>query len=161
VLSAAAGIDAGSASGGKPRVLFLCTGNAARSQIAEGWARALAGDVFEARSAGTAPKGVDPRAARAMAEVGVDISSHRSKHVKELLDLQLDLVVTVCDAAKESCPTFPGRVRHLHAGFEDPPRLAASAASEEEAMSHYRRVRDEIRAFVERLRRDLAAEGAR
>jgi arsenate reductase len=115
--------------------------------------------VLEAHSAGTAPKGVDPLAARAMAEVGIDLSAHRSKHVDELLGLPLDLVVTVCDAAKEACPTFPGRVRHLHAGFADPPRLAASAASEEEAMSHYRRVRDEIRAFVERLRGDLAAEG--
>jgi arsenate reductase len=136
----------------KLRVLFLCTGNAARSQMAEGFARALAGDVLQARSAGTRPKGLDPRAVRVMAEAGVDISGQRSKSVAEIAGEPLDLVVTVCDDARESCPVFPGRVSTRHAGFEDPPRAAAGAASEEEALACYRRVRDEIRAFVERLR---------
>jgi len=149
----------GGAAQGKLRVLFLCTGNSARSQIAEAWANALAGDVLEARSAGTSPKGLDPRVVEVMAEAGIDVSGQRSKPVEELLHLQFDLVVTVCDAARESCPTFPGRVRHLHAGFDDPPRLAAAAASEEEAAAVYRRIRDEIRAFVEGLRAELEGRG--
>ena len=133
------------------RVLFLCTGNSARSQIAEAWASALAGDRLRAWSAGTAPKGLDPRAVEVMGEVGIDLTAQRSKSVEEVRDLPFDLVVTVCDAARESCPVFPGRVSHLHAGFDDPPRLAAAAAGEAEALSIYRRVRDEIRAFVEEL----------
>lgn len=133
------------------KVLFLCTGNACRSQMAEGWARQLHGGHIEAHSAGVRPHGVDPRAMRVMCEAGVDISRHRSKHVDELLDIDFDLVVTVCDNAAESCPVFPQPARKLHRGFQDPPALAKSAASEEEALDHYRRVRDEIRAFVEIL----------
>lgn len=106
---------------------------------------------MRAWSAGTSPKGLDPRAVEVMGEVGIDLSAQRSKPVEEVLGLPFDLVVTVCDAARESCPVFPGRVRHLHAGFDDPPRLAAAADGEAEALSIYRRVRDEIRAFVEGL----------
>jgi arsenate reductase (thioredoxin) len=132
-------------------VLFLCTGNACRSQMAEGWARHLRADDFISHSAGVAPHGVDPRAVRVMAEAGVDISAHRSKHVDELLDTPLDLVVTVCDAAAEACPVFPRPVPKLHRSFEDPPALARASPDEETALAHYRRVRDEIRAFVESL----------
>ena len=135
----------------KPRVLFLCTGNSCRSQMAEGWARALKGDVIEPYSAGTEPHGMNRLAVRAMAEAGVDISGHRSKHVDELKGVPLDVVVTVCDHANETCPVFPGKVKRLHVGFDDPPKLAAGAKSDEQALVHYRRVRDEIKSFVERL----------
>lgn len=135
----------------KLRVLFLCTGNSCRSQMAEGWARHLKGDVMEPYSAGIEPQGLDPRAVRVMAEVGVDISGQRSKHVEELKDIQFDYVVTVCDQAHESCPLFPGRTKVIHVGFDDPPRLAQDSKTEQEALGHYRRVRDEIRRFVESL----------
>ena len=131
------------------RVLFLCTGNSCRSQMAEGWAKALKSDVVEAWSAGVAPHGIDPRAVRAMAEVGIDISSQRSKDVLELMDREFDYVVTLCGGAAETCPVFPGKTKRLHVGFDDPPSLAKGAADDEEAMGHYRRVRDQIRAFVE------------
>ena len=135
----------------KLKVLFLCTGNSCRSQMAEGWARHLLADVFEPYSAGIAPEPLDPLAVRVMAEAGVDISRQRSKHVQQLKGVEFDLVVTVCDEAREHCPVFPGRARRLHAGFDDPPHLAAAARSEDEALWHYRRVRDEIRRFVESL----------
>ena len=133
---------------GIKRVLFLCTGNSCRSQMAEGWLRHLYGDQFEAYSAGTRPGRLDPRAVKAMLEAGVDISSQRSKGVEELPDILFDLVVTVCDSAKEECPYFPGAGKNIHRSFQDPPLLAKDAASEEEALTHYRRVRDEIRDFV-------------
>ncbi|MFT3683852.1 MAG: arsenate reductase ArsC [Phycisphaerales bacterium] len=133
------------------RILFLCTGNSCRSQMAEGWARALKSDRFEALSAGTSPHGLNPLAVRVMAEKGVDISGHRSKHVDEFASAPPDVVITVCHAAHETCPTLPGATRIVHRGFDDPPRLAASAGGEEEALTHYHRVRDEIRAFVESL----------
>jgi arsenate reductase (thioredoxin) len=132
----------------KLKLLFLCTGNSCRSQMAEGWARALKGDVIEAYSAGIATHGLNPRAVRAMAEAGVDISGHRSKLLDELRDVPLDVVVTVCGHAHESCPIFPGTTRVVHVPFDDPPRLARDAVDEEDAMRHYRRVRDEIRDFV-------------
>jgi arsenate reductase len=135
----------------KLKVLFLCTGNACRSQMSEGWARALKGDVIEAYSAGVAPHGLDPRAVQVMAEAGADIAGHQSKHVDELMDVPFDYVVTVCDAAAETCPIFPGKAKKVHRGFQDPPRLAKEAKTEEEALAHYRRVRDQIRAFVETL----------
>ena len=143
------------------RVLFLCTGNSCRSQMAEGWARRLHGDRLEAFSAGIEARGLDPRAVKVMAEAGVDISAQRSKRVAELEGLAFDCVVTVCGGAAESCPVFPGSVRQLHAGFDDPPALAAQVRDEAEALVPYRRVRDEIRAFVERLPEQLAcAEGS-
>lgn len=135
----------------KLKVLFVCTGNACRSQMAEGWARKLHGDRLEPSSAGTAPESVDARAILVMREVGVDLSGHRSKHVQDAMGEDFDLVVTVCDNANARCPVFPGRVERLHAGFDDPPHLAAGAVDEEAALGHYRRVRDEIRAFVEAL----------
>lgn len=139
----------------KLRVLFLCTGNSCRSQMAEGWARALKSDVIEPCSAGTNPHGMNARAMKVMAEAGVDISRQWSKHVNELAAVPLDYVVTVCDSANETCPIFPGKVKRLHVGFDDPPRLARDAKSEEEALAHYRRVRDEIEAFVRTLPQGL------
>jgi arsenate reductase len=146
------------AAAGKIKVLFLCTGNSCRSQMAEGWTRRLKGEVIEPYSAGIEAHGLNARAVKAMAEAGIDISSQRSKHVNELLDAPFDYVVTVCDLANESCPVFPGPVKRIHIGFEDPPRLAANAKSEEEVMRHYRRVRDEIRSYVERLPEALYRE---
>jgi arsenate reductase len=134
----------------KTKILFLCTGNACRSQMAEGWTRHLLGNQLEPYSAGIAPHGVDPRAATAMAEAGVDVSRHRSKHLDELAGIAFDVVVTVCDNANEQCPIFPGKARTLHRGFDDPPRLAADL-DPDGAMAPYRRVRDEIRWFVEGL----------
>ena len=136
---------------GKSRVLFLCTGNSCRSQMAEGWARALRFDDIEPFSAGTNPQKVNPLAIRAMAEAGVDISSHKSKHVDDLRNINFDYVVTVCDAASEACPTFPGNAKVVHRAFDDPPRLAVDARSDDEAMPHYRRVRDELRSFIQNL----------
>ena len=135
----------------KMKILFLCTGNSCRSQMAEGWARALKSDAIEAYSAGIEKHGLNPLAVKVMAEAGVDISGHRSKHLDELKGVTFDYVVTVCDNAHESCPLFPGRTKVVHVGFDDPPRLAKTATSEEEALGHYRRVRDEIRAFVQGL----------
>lgn len=135
----------------KLKVLFLCTGNSCRSQMAEGWARALKGDVIEPYSAGVEIHGMNARAVQVMAEAGVDISGQHSKHVDELAGIEFDYVVTVCDRANESCPLFPGNTKIVHVGFDDPPKLAASAGTEEDALNHYRRVRDEIRAFVEAL----------
>jgi arsenate reductase len=137
------------------KVLFLCTGNSCRSQMAEGWARHLKGDAIEPYSAGIEPHDLDPRAVRVMAEAGVDISSQRAKHVDALRNIPFDYVVTVCDQAHESCPRFPGRTKVIHVGFDDPPRLAKHAKNEQEALSHYRRVRDEIRRFVESLPESL------
>ncbi len=135
----------------KTTILFLCTGNSCRSQMAEGWARHLKGDVIEPFSAGIEKHGMNEMAVRVMAEAGVDISTHHSKLIDELPDLDFNYVITVCDHAHQSCPVFPGRTRVIHRGFDDPPRLAATAASEEEALEHYRRVRDAIRTFVETL----------
>lgn len=135
----------------KIKILFLCTGNSCRSQMAEGWARMLKGDSIEAHSAGIEPHGMNRLAVRAMREAGVDLSAHRSKHVDALKLVQFDYVVTVCDHAHESCPVFSGNAKAVHVGFDDPPRLARDARTEDEAMPHYRRVRDEIKQFIESL----------
>jgi arsenate reductase len=135
----------------KLKVLFLCTSNSCRSQMAEGWARHQRSDVIEPYSAGIEPHGLNPHAVRVMAEAGVDIAGQRSKHVDQLKDVPFDYVVTVCDHAHESCPLFPGRTKVIHVGFDDPPQLARDARTEEEALGHYRRVRDEIRTFIKTL----------
>lgn len=140
------------------RLLFLCTGNSCRNQMAEGWARKLKAAEIDAYSAGTDPHGLNPLAVRAMAEAGVDISRHESKRPGDL-SVSFDVVVTVCDSANESCPVIPG-ARIVHAGFDDPPRLAKTAKSEEEAMGHYRRVREEIRSFIETLPGAIAERGS-
>ncbi len=133
------------------RVLFLCTGNSCRSQMAEGWARHLVSDHIEAYSAGIETHGLNRVAVRVMAEAGVDIEQYRSKRIDAVKNIGFDFVITVCDQASESCPTLPGKTQVLHFGFQDPPLLAQRARSEEEALDHYRRVRDEIRAFVAAL----------
>jgi len=148
----------------KPRVLFLCTGNSCRSQMAEGWARNLHGGSIDACSAGTEPHGVNEHAIEVMREVGIDIRSHTSKRVEDCTQETLDLVITVCGHANEYCPVFlkqSDRTRIVHHGFDDPPTLAKDANSEEEAIDCYRRVRDEIRAYVEQLPRILTNQPAR
>lgn len=136
----------------KLKILFLCTGNSCRSQMAEGWAHALKSDVLEPYSAGIETHGMNPNAIKVMAEAGVDITKQRSKKVDELKDVKLDVVITVCGHADETCPAWLGqKAKVVHVGFDDPPKLAKTAKTEEEALGHYRRVRDEIRGFVETL----------
>jgi arsenate reductase len=130
----------------KSRILFLCTGNSARSQMAEGLLRHMAGDRFEVFSAGTRPAGLNPNAVKAMAEAGIDISGHRSKSVDECAGQQFDCVFTVCDNAKEACPFFPGGGKRIHHSFKDP-----AAAPAERQMDVFRRVRDEIAARLEQF----------
>lgn len=142
----------------KEKVLFVCTGNSCRSQMAEAWTRHLRGDLFEAYCAGTQPRDVDPRAVKAMAEAGMDISGQQSKDIDSLRNMEFDYVVTLCDNARASCPFFPAKTRMLHRGFDDPPILAEGAHDEEEAMAHYRRVRDEIRVLVEKLPESLGED---
>jgi arsenate reductase len=137
----------------KSRVLFLCTGNSCRSQMAEGYARALKSDTIEAYSAGIVSHGQNPYAIRVMAEDGVDITVQQSKTLQSLLDagVTFDIVYTVCGHADENCPLFPGHTRVIHRGFDDPPKLAKDATTEDEILAHYRRVRDEIRAWIQSL----------
>ena len=138
------------------KILFLCTGNSCRSQMAEGWARALKRGIIEPYSAGTKLHGIDPLAVKVMAEVGVDISNQKSKSLESLKDIRFDYAITLCDDANETCPFFPGAAKTIHVGFDDPPGLARGAATEDEAVAIYRRARDEIRAFVEKLPDHLA-----
>jgi arsenate reductase (thioredoxin) len=132
----------------KLKILFLCTGNSCRSQMAEGWTRHLKSDCIEPYSAGIETHGLNPDTVRVMAEVGVDISHQRSKHLRELQGIEFDYVVTVCGHAHDHCPVFPGKAKVMHIGFDDPPKLAANSKTEEERLSPYRRVRDELKSFV-------------
>lgn len=132
----------------KPSILFLCTGNSCRSQMAEGLTRALKGDVVDVYSAGIEKHGLNPLAVKALAEQDIDITSHTSKTLDDLGDTQFHYVITVCGHAHETCPFFPASKKVVHHGFDDPPFLAKDAASDDEALPHYRRVRDEIREFV-------------
>ena len=138
----------------KKRVLILCTGNSARSQMAEGLLRDLAADRFEVFSAGTKPSRVRPEAIAAMRELGIDISGHRSKSVDEFAQQPFDYVITVCDNARESCPVYPASVQRIHWSFEDP---AAVTGSEEERMKAFREIRDQIRARLIEFTRDRAS----
>ena len=140
----------------KIKILFLCTGNSCRSQMAEGWARALKGATIAPYSAGIEKHGMNPYAMKVMGEAGVDISGQHSKLLAELAGVVFDVVVTVCGHANEQCPWFPGKTKVVHVGFEDPPALAKACRTEEEKLAVYRRVRDEIRAFVESLPEALA-----
>ncbi len=133
------------------KILFLCTGNSCRSQMAEGFARARHGDSLDIYSAGLVAQGLNPLAVKAMAESGIDISDHHSKTLESLSEVEFDHVVTVCGHAHETCPAYFGPGRVLHHGFDDPPTLAQGAANDEEALTHYRRVRDEIETFIEIL----------
>jgi len=130
----------------KKRVLILCTGNSARSQMAEGLLRESGGDEFEVESAGVAPGSVRPEAVEAMREIGIDISGHRSKSADEFTGQQFDYIITVCDNAKESCPVFPGQAKRIHQSFEDPP--PESVGDYESRLKIFRRVRDEIREWL-------------
>ncbi len=130
----------------KKKVLFLCTHNSARSQMAEGILRSSHGDKYEVFSAGTEPSRVNPYAVRAMAEIGIDISDHASKHIEKFDGQDFDTVVTVCDHAKETCPTFPGAKKYLHKGFTDPSRFRGK---DEEILSGFRNVRDEIKSWID------------
>ncbi len=139
----------------KQRILFLCTGNSCRSQMGEAWTRAMKSDRYEAYSAGTIAKGLNPKMVQVMKEVGIDPTIHQtSKTLASVIDagIQLDIVVTVCGHAHETCPVFPGgRTKVVHVGFEDPPELEKGATTADEALNHYRRVRDQIRDFVSQL----------
>ena len=139
----------------KLNILFLCTGNSCRSQMAEGWTNHLKGDVINCRSAGIETHGLNPMAVKAMAEAGVGIAHHKSQLVDDFIAERWDFVVTVCAHAHETCPLFSGKAKVVHVGFDDPPALARGESTEEGAMTHYRKVRDEIRAFVESLPQSL------
>jgi arsenate reductase len=130
------------------KILFLCSGNSCRSQMAEGWARHLHGDKLEAYSAGVNPQVIHPHAVQVMKEAGVDISAQSSKHVRVLKDIDFDYVITLCDNARKSCPFFPGRTKIMHYDFEDP---AATQGSETEVIAAFRRVRDQIHDLIETL----------
>jgi arsenate reductase len=144
----------------KLKILFLCTGNSCRSQMAEGWGRYLYPDRYDFYSAGIEKHGLNPLAVKVMGEAGVDIRSQYSKLLSELGPITFDYVITVCDHAHEQCPLFAGKAVKLHREFPDPPRLAKEAASEEEALSHYRAVRDAIREYLATLPDDLATHQA-
>ncbi len=133
----------------RKRVLILCTGNSARSQMGEGLLRHLAGDRFHVCSAGTKPVGLNQNAVKAMAEIGIDIASHRSKSVDEFVGQQFDYVITVCDSAKESCPIFPGGGEHIHDRFHDP-----AAAPSDQQLDAFRRVRDQMHDWLKAFMRD-------
>lgn len=135
----------------KMNVLFLCTGNSCRSQMAEGWAKKLRSNEISAWSAGVETHGMNPNAVQVMKEAGVDITGHHSKLSSDLKDITFDFVVTVCENAAQSCPVFSGDAVIVAHSFDDPPALAKEAATEEEALGHYRRVRDEIRSFIETM----------
>ena len=145
--------------GKKLKLLFLCTGNSCRSQMAEGWTRKLKNDRIEVFSAGVETHGLNPNAVKVMAEAGIDISNHRSKLIDEFKDIDLDVVVTVCGHAHETCPYFPPRCKVIHVGFDDPPKmareLAERGASEDAQLDCFRTVRDAIREFVEGLPENL------
>ena len=134
--------------GKKIPVLFLCTGNSCRSQMAEGLCRHLKGDVIDAYSAGIETHGLNPLAVKVMLEIGIDISTQRSKTVEEFGKQEFDYVITVCGHANETCPVFPARTKVIHRGFDDPPKLTVEAANEAEALVHYRRVRDELKDYI-------------
>jgi len=133
----------------KTTILFLCTGNSCRSQMAEGWARHLHAAVYAPYSAGVVKHGLNPYAVRVMAEAGVDIGNQQSTLIEELPLHTFDYVVTLCDHARETCPYFPGKI--VHRGFADPPELAKAATTEEGVLQAYRTVRDQIRLFIQSL----------
>lgn len=135
----------------KLKILFLCTGNSCRSQMAEGWAKHLKNSTVESYSAGIETHGLNPYAVKVMAESGVDISEHKSKTTEAFKDIEFDYVITVCGHANETCPLFKDNAKVIHKGFDDPPKLAAAITDESEKLEPYRRVRDEIKEFIENL----------
>ncbi|MFH2060518.1 MAG: arsenate reductase ArsC [Pseudomonadota bacterium] len=139
----------------KIKLLYLCTGNSCRSQMAEGWTRHLKNDQIEVYSAGIETHGLNPNAVKVMAESGVDISGHKSQHIDEFKDIKLDYVITVCGNAHETCPLFPGGSKVIHVGFDDPPKMAEKLDNDEEKLNCFRIVRDQIKTFVEKLPEEL------
>ncbi|MCX6344071.1 MAG: arsenate reductase ArsC [Armatimonadetes bacterium] len=135
----------------KLKILFLCTGNSCRSQMAEGWARALKSDTIEPYSAGIEAHGMNAYAIKAMAQAGLDITRHYSKLASDLFDIEFDYVITLCSHADSTCPSFPGAAKVVHVAFDDPYTLARDAESEEQALVYYTRIRDELKAYVETL----------
>ncbi len=144
----------------KINLLFLCTGNSCRSQMAEGLCRHFSGDLIESFSAGIEEHGLNPLAVKAMSEIGIDISRHQSKTVDGIGNVEFEYVVTVCGHANETCPVFPAKTKMIHQGFDDPPKLAKNAVNEEQALVHYRRVRDEIKDYILTLPEMLNAESS-
>ncbi|MBU8901661.1 MAG: arsenate reductase ArsC [Victivallales bacterium] len=142
----------------KLKVLFLCTGNSCRSQMAEGWTHHLKGDLIEAYSAGIETHGLNPNAVKVMAEAGVNISEQKSQHIDEFKDIKLDIIVTVCGHAHENCPFFPASCKVIHIGFGDPPKMAEEFSDIEAQLDCYRKVRDEIKKFVETMPQSLNKE---
>lgn len=136
-------------------ILFLCTGNSCRSQMAEGWARELMGEKFQFLSAGIEAHGLNPFAVEVMNEVGINISNQKSKTLEDIEGEIVDLVITVCDNASETCPHFPGEVEVIHQSFDDPPKLAEDYDSDEDKLECYREVRDEIKDFILAIREEL------
>lgn len=139
----------------KIKVLYLCTGNSCRSQMAEGWTRYLKNDLIDVYSAGIEIHGLNPHAVSVMKEAGVDISGHTSQHLDEFKHVEFDYVITVCGHAHETCPWFPGGSKVIHQGFDDPPKLAESFNDENDRLDCYRRVRDEIKEYVLSLPENL------
>lgn len=135
----------------KKTILFICTANSCRSQMAEGWVKALKGDIFEPYSAGIEKHELDKKAVQVMAEAGIDISKQKSKLIDELEEKKFDYVITICNDAHEKCPIFPGKTKKSHHPFDNPPKIASTLKSQEEILSIYRRVRDEIKKFVSEL----------
>ncbi|WP_432799749.1 arsenate reductase ArsC [Poriferisphaera sp. WC338] len=140
----------------KPSILFLCTGNSCRSQMAEGLTRHLKSDALTAYSAGIKAQGLNPNAVKVMREIGIDITNQTSNTVDELPTQDIDYVITVCGHAHETCPTFPANAKIIHVGFDDPPKLAEAETDPDKKLDHFRRVRDEIKSFVQSLPEALA-----
>lgn len=135
----------------KPKILFLCTGNSCRSQMAEGFAKHFHKQIYEIYSAGILAHGLNPHAIQVMQEIGVDITSQRSKTIHEFVKTPIDYVITVCGHAHETCPVFPAKCKVIHKGFDDPPKMAQQLQDETEKLNCYRKVRDEIKVFIQDL----------
>jgi len=140
------------------KILFLCTGNSCRSQMAEGFARHLKGNLISPFSAGIKPNGLDSNAVEVMKEIGIDISDHKSKTIEELGRVEFDYVITLCDSAQKNCPFFPAKYGIIHHGFDDPIRLASSETGKQNILEHYRRVRDEIRVYIQTIPASLIGQ---
>ncbi|MHB9070143.1 MAG: arsenate reductase ArsC [Sedimentisphaerales bacterium] len=140
------------------KILFLCTGNSCRSQMAEGFARRLKGNLISSFSAGIKPKGLDSNAVEVMKEIGIDISGHKSKTIEELGSVEFDYVITLCDSAQKNCPFFPAKYGIIHHGFDDPIRLASNETGKQNILKHYRRVRDEIRMYIQTMPASLIGQ---
>lgn len=140
----------------RKKIIFICTGNSCRSQMAEGWVKKLKPDIFEPFSAGLERHGLDLKAVEVMQEAGVDISRQQSKLIQDIKDEDFDFIITICNNANAKCPVFPGKGKRLHRAFDNPPVLSRDSKTDEEALAIYRRVRDEIKIFVEEMPQNLS-----